>query len=94
MLLWHMHSAVLKGFYASEVIVMGADKKEAQVQAGLAFGRYISEMEEEYHCNFLTESFPWDPEYEAEKMKLVERFMQETEKLEQVGYAGLIIHRI
>jgi hypothetical protein len=93
MMLWHMHSEVLQGFYSSEVIVMASDKNEARVQAGLAFERYITQMVEDFSCNFLVSSFPWENEYKAELMQLTQRFMEETEKLEQVGFASLIIHR-
>lgn len=93
MSLWHMHSDVLKGFYASEVYVSAYNKQSARASASEAFDRYIKMMEDDLNCNFLTEDMPWDPEYPTQLSELRRRFYDETDKLEELEHLADIYHR-
>jgi hypothetical protein len=87
-----MHSKVLKGFYKSEVYVVGANKEDA-IQTGLqAYDQYIEEQLEEYGCNYLLDDIYPDDEFHAEQAKAKrEEFHQELKAdLKQTKYRGRI----
>lgn len=93
MSLWHMHSEILQGFYASEVYVSADNKQSARSFASEAFDRHIKEMEDDYLCNFLINADPGDAEYPEQFVDLRRRFYDETEKLEELEHLAVIFKR-
>jgi hypothetical protein len=94
MTLWHMHSKVLDGFYASEVYVSAAIKAVAVNKAVEAFNLYIQKEFEDYGFNPLISAFPDDEEYVDEMIKLRAAFKAEAEeKLETIPNNSVIFRR-
>lgn len=83
MILWHMHSKVLQGFYASEVYVVAVSREYAIDQACKVFDKWLVKESEEYWFNPLTSADPGDPEYPAELAAVQLAFKTEAEQLIQ-----------
>ena len=76
--LWHFHSEVLKGFYASEVYVSADDYNSALLKVLLFYDQYVAAMIQEFGTTFLTDSIEGDPEFTAESTSKRMEFRQEA----------------
>lgn len=93
MLLWHMHSEVLAGFYASEVYVTAASQSDAVQLAVDAFDTWLKNEVENYWFNPLTYDQPDDPGYEHEMVQLRLKFVAEATALLKQAPNNAIIFR-
>lgn len=94
MLLWHMHSKVLAGFYASEVYVAAASQSDAVQLAVDAFDIWLKNEVENYWFNPLTYAQPDDPGYEHAMAQLRVKFIAEAiTMLKQVPNNAIILRK-
>ena len=77
MMLWHMHSNVLQGFYASEVYVIASTKEEAIQRALVAYDAWLKEQVDDYCFDPLTSAFPGEPDYPADAAAVRAKFAAE-----------------
>jgi hypothetical protein len=96
MILWHMSSKVLDGFYASEVWAAAETEVDAIEVALGAYDRWIAEGLKDYGYNRINDTwgrFEDDNEYESETKKSRKRFHDELkEKLKPVSGRASIHH--
>ena len=91
--LWHLHSEILKGFYASDVYVAAANHIQAQNLAYAAFIKFLDQQLDE--MGYFLEVSKWDDQgdYLWARQDLLHRFGQELQGLKAVeGNTAFNIH--
>jgi hypothetical protein len=93
--LWHMHSEVLRGFYASEIYLVAETREVAIDLAIHAFKTWVESEEADYSYNPLIEAWPGEFEYPEQLRNLYDDFRTEAKaKLAVVSENAVIFRRV
>lgn len=92
--LWHMHSDVLEGFYASEVYIAADDQPQA-IEVGLQiYKTWLDKEIADYGYDPLTHNDPDDEDYKNEALEKRLQFQQELRtKLVRQPANGIIFRK-
>lgn len=93
MKLWHLHSATLKGFYASEVYVAAPNQGAAQELAFDAFLDYLDGCIEDMGFVPGHSLYEDDDDFAEQRQELVEAFNAELSNLKEVPGGAAIFRR-
>ena len=92
--LWHAHSKVLDGFYASEVYVSAQTKEEAVQVSLAAYDEWLASKLVDFFYDPLTSTDPGDSEYPFEAAQKRGEFEREiTEEIKPLPGNGCILRK-
>lgn len=92
MKLWHMHSDVLQGFYASEVYVAATSRSFALIKGMEAYDRHISEYIESIGIHpLISDNWPEDELFKEQALAKRNEFSIElSQKLKALDHQATI----
>jgi hypothetical protein len=96
MQLWHFHSKILDGFYASEVYLIADGKDQAVERALEAYDHWVADRIDTYGTHPILHLFPedYDEEELAQVSAVRESFKAEAHQLlEPVPTNWVILHK-